>query len=318
MKNKKGITLIALVITIIVLLILAGVSISLILGNNGVLTQATGAVNKNLEAQAEEDITMAWTSATSEYWSDWATDSSKTLSQYLTKDKLNKYLTGKGEISEELTLNNDVYTVTYELDKNGDKHMYSIQINQNGSILSINAVNQKNEVGQNQEENNNEEEYNFCCFDAGSKVLMADGTTKNIEDVEIGDLVMSLKEETGEFIPQQVTNVIIKHNSDDLVFINLSNGIRIGMRAYHPILTEEGWKSLRPDVAETIMDVGYKVQLLKEGDMLIGYGENTKIDSIEKRPLIDNFDTYNLSVEECHNYILNGIVVHNVHSGGCN
>ncbi len=47
MKNKNGITLIALVITIIVLLILAGVSISLTLGQNGVLTQAKTTVEKN-------------------------------------------------------------------------------------------------------------------------------------------------------------------------------------------------------------------------------------------------------------------------------
>ena len=40
LKQKKGITLVALVITIIVLLILAGVSISMVVGDNGVLTQA--------------------------------------------------------------------------------------------------------------------------------------------------------------------------------------------------------------------------------------------------------------------------------------
>ena len=39
-RNKKGITLIALVITIIVLLILAGVSIAMLTGTNGILTQA--------------------------------------------------------------------------------------------------------------------------------------------------------------------------------------------------------------------------------------------------------------------------------------
>ena len=43
MKNNKGITLIALVITIIVLLILAGVSIAMLTGNNGILTQANEA-----------------------------------------------------------------------------------------------------------------------------------------------------------------------------------------------------------------------------------------------------------------------------------
>ena len=41
MKNQKGITLIALVITIIVLLILAGVSIAMLAGDNGVLTKAS-------------------------------------------------------------------------------------------------------------------------------------------------------------------------------------------------------------------------------------------------------------------------------------
>lgn len=44
MKNKeKGITLIALVVTIVVLLILAGVSISMLTGENGIITQAQDA-----------------------------------------------------------------------------------------------------------------------------------------------------------------------------------------------------------------------------------------------------------------------------------
>ena len=43
MKKEKGITLIALVITIIVLLILAGVSTAMLTGENGILTQANNA-----------------------------------------------------------------------------------------------------------------------------------------------------------------------------------------------------------------------------------------------------------------------------------
>ena len=43
LKNKNGITLIALVITIVVLLILAGVSIATLIGDNGILTQAGNA-----------------------------------------------------------------------------------------------------------------------------------------------------------------------------------------------------------------------------------------------------------------------------------
>ena len=53
-KNNKGITLIALVITIIVLLILAGVTIAALEGDNGIVTRAKEAVKKTKTAQEEE------------------------------------------------------------------------------------------------------------------------------------------------------------------------------------------------------------------------------------------------------------------------
>jgi len=49
-KHKSGITLIALVVTIVVLLILAGVSINLVLGNNGIIAKAKDAETKSAEA----------------------------------------------------------------------------------------------------------------------------------------------------------------------------------------------------------------------------------------------------------------------------
>ena len=58
MKNNKGITLIALVITIIVLLILAGISIAMLTGNNGLLTKANDAKNDTATAEAKERINM--------------------------------------------------------------------------------------------------------------------------------------------------------------------------------------------------------------------------------------------------------------------
>ena len=59
MLNNKGITLIALVITIIVLLILAGVSIAMLTGENGILTQATNAKEETTKVEEEEKIKMA-------------------------------------------------------------------------------------------------------------------------------------------------------------------------------------------------------------------------------------------------------------------
>ena len=52
--KEKGITLIALVITIIILLILAGVTISLLTGNNGILTQAKVSKEKDKIGKIEE------------------------------------------------------------------------------------------------------------------------------------------------------------------------------------------------------------------------------------------------------------------------
>ena len=54
LTKQRGITLIALVITIIVLLILAGVSVAMLTGQNGILTQAQNAKNRTAEAQEEE------------------------------------------------------------------------------------------------------------------------------------------------------------------------------------------------------------------------------------------------------------------------
>ncbi len=55
-KTNKGITLIALVITIIVLLILAGVAIATLTGDNGILTKAAQAKNATEKANAKERI----------------------------------------------------------------------------------------------------------------------------------------------------------------------------------------------------------------------------------------------------------------------
>ena len=57
-KTNKGITLIALVITIIVLLILAGVTIATLTGDNGILTKATAAKEETRAAEVEERVNL--------------------------------------------------------------------------------------------------------------------------------------------------------------------------------------------------------------------------------------------------------------------
>ena len=66
MKGNKGITLIALVITIIVLLILAGISIAMLTGGNGLLTKATESKVENYRGEVCDRINTALNAAYAE------------------------------------------------------------------------------------------------------------------------------------------------------------------------------------------------------------------------------------------------------------
>jgi len=58
LKRKNGVTLIALVITIIVLLILAGVTIAMLTGDNGIISKAQKAKDSTEEAKERENAEL--------------------------------------------------------------------------------------------------------------------------------------------------------------------------------------------------------------------------------------------------------------------
>lgn len=68
MKQERGITLIALVITIIVLLILAGVSIAMLTGENGLLNRSKSAVIESKIAECKEHVMLTVNELISEYY----------------------------------------------------------------------------------------------------------------------------------------------------------------------------------------------------------------------------------------------------------
>ena len=114
MRDQKGITLVALVITIIVLLILAGVSISLVLGQNGVLTQASNAVITNAKATALQELQMAAADINMEYTSKKAAGNT-TVTKYglVTETRVQASCTN-GDISFTApTSDTDKVTMTY-------------------------------------------------------------------------------------------------------------------------------------------------------------------------------------------------------------
>lgn len=60
-KNQKGLTLVMLFTTIIVMFILVGVTLSIAFKENGVINKAEDAANKNKLAEEKEKIEMTWT-----------------------------------------------------------------------------------------------------------------------------------------------------------------------------------------------------------------------------------------------------------------
>lgn len=79
MRNQKGITLIALVITIIVLLILAGVSIAMLTGENGILKQAANATDETKIAEQKEDAMLQASELVSKYYEEKYVNSNSTV-----------------------------------------------------------------------------------------------------------------------------------------------------------------------------------------------------------------------------------------------
>ena len=101
-KENKGITLIALVITIIVLLILAGVSIAMLTGENGILTQAQKSQTQTEIGEEKEQIGLAYNGAVTEKQS---TD--------VTSDDLNKQFELNG-VTDATASGENPITVTFE------------------------------------------------------------------------------------------------------------------------------------------------------------------------------------------------------------
>ena len=136
MKNQKGITLVALVITIIVLLILAGVSISLVVGQNGVLTQASNAVNTNEKASVKQNVEMGVASCVANFWNAYSTDTSKKVYEYLTTTEIKNSCTDAASLdfAAALTETSTSGTLQYTTNK-GTK--YKIPLTISGTSVTV-------------------------------------------------------------------------------------------------------------------------------------------------------------------------------------
>ncbi|WP_229207195.1 MULTISPECIES: polymorphic toxin-type HINT domain-containing protein [unclassified Duganella] len=152
------------------------------------------------------------------------------------------------------------------------------------------------------------------CFVAGTLVAV-DGGFKAIEDVRIGDLVLSKSEETGEITYKPVTDLILTRNKGvfDLTIRTPEGGVEVlSVTDNHPFwvlnkgsfisgLEEAGW------VESGNLKPGMRVQT--------GAGDGLLVESLVSTG--QSPDTYNLTVSEFHSYFVgkNRIWVHNVKCG---
>ena len=198
MKNKNGITLIALVITIIILLILAGVSIAMLIGQNGILTQAQNAKNATEQASVREKIDLSIVGARAQ-----------TTNGKLTEENL------KSELSNyDIIPKNTKFPL--EIEKDGQK----LTINSNGNILSYKEMGEI--TGQETENTSTKDSLgNYMVVPAGFKIINLN------DDVTAGIVIEDVSHEGtsgSQFVWIPVGDVI-KDNQRNIGSIKLSRYI---------------------------------------------------------------------------------------------
>lgn len=167
------------------------------------------------------------------------------------------------------------------------------------------------------------------CFAAGTKITMADGTEKNIEDIVVGDIVRGWDSNEDDLADGEVIKIDHSHtvgsHSDackslgDEPSLYTINDTGIEFTPEHPFLTvdetiEEGpfvWKSLVPDENQEPYKSEQELLTLKVGDFISHYGEWIKIESIKVVRSDALEKVYNFTVKDLSSYIANGIIVHN-------
>ena len=134
MRKENGVTLVALVVTIIVLLILAGVSLTLTIGQNGVIARTQDAVLKNNVAEAQDKLTIAWLECEADYLTDSVQGKPVVKADYFNKEQVDKYLGGIGSVEEFVLVEDGLTEVKYTFI---DNVTYAFNIDPKSNISPI-------------------------------------------------------------------------------------------------------------------------------------------------------------------------------------
>ena len=148
--KDKGITLVALVVTIIILLILAGVTIGAIVGNNGLFTRTKQAVEKYKESQGKEknsliDIESYIDENVSKEIKDIEIKSDISYNDTFSEAQITYTITYEG-IIKKLSINEEDVTIP---EKTEEKYVVETKTNENG-IYKLKLINDKKDYKTNE------------------------------------------------------------------------------------------------------------------------------------------------------------------------
>ena len=192
-KEKGGITLIALIVTIVILIILAGISINMLTGQNGILNRSNEAKQNTRTAQTEELVNLSVIEAISQ---------------------------GLGNLTAanlEVALNNNIGAGNYELQESNGGYTITINqknfwINEKGQVLPVSAEGQNADTQiKNPESYGKNPNAQATADGAGKYFAKPDGATYVTGTVDTG-VVVNIKE--SEFVWVPVDDVVLDTNKD--------------------------------------------------------------------------------------------------------
>lgn len=149
------------------------------------------------------------------------------------------------------------------------------------------------------------------CFIAGTKITMVDGSEKNIENVEVGNVIKSWNEELNEIGSSKVVK-LIQPVHDDIVKLTF-DGVENKNTFDHPYyIKNKGWCSYKPNLTMDRYDIG-QIGQLSAGDICYKYTDNKlmeiKLKSIDEE--LDEVQTYIFELDNNNTFFANNILVHN-------
>ena len=279
-KHEKGITLIALIVTIVVLLLLAGVTLNFVLSNNGVISKAKQAVEENDAAEAKDGMSLYLANLKI----DKEQDSNFRLADYLSSNIGNEGVEdflNNGDGHAQVAYRGHIFLV----DLNDYSFEYLGKSDGTGAIRHLKQV----------LDNNNEDVPGIAMVEAGE-----------FETEDLGWEVLSVNNDG-------TVNLIAKNNTGFEVSLSGINGYTNGVKALNEICSKlygnleiNGKKviSARSANLTDFYDVTYQLnRKYEQGQKIQPYINTLDVqnDGYSTEQITDYIDTSNTSGEQANN-----------------